>query len=45
MDACSTECVGMEDYKLGGWQFPEEMAEVKAKYDAYKALAYEDDTD
>jgi len=65
MDACSTECVGMEDYKLGGWSFPEDMSEVisilvllhhrhhhttatplnhrqvKAKYDAYKALADE----
>eukprot|EP00622_Pseudochattonella_farcimen_P004407 FR739789.1.p1 GENE.FR739789.1~~FR739789.1.p1 ORF type:complete len:187 (+),score=16.72 FR739789.1:78-563(+) len=41
-DACTTECVGVEDYRLSGWSFPEEFADVKKKYDAYKALAEED---
>lgn len=42
MDVCKDDCIGIEDYKLNGWQFPDGMEDVKDKYTAYKNLAYED---
>lgn len=32
MDTCTGSCTGIQDYKLGGWSFPDDMEEVKAKY-------------
>jgi len=42
MDVCKDDCIGIEDYKLNGWKFPDDMEEVQEKFFAYKNLAYED---